>query len=74
MILWRELKIPVTSSVHLLEDHILNQMITIKGGISDKSEDHIERSHQVGKRFDQQYTCVTDFTQSQTLQIQLNYL
>ena len=63
MILWRELKLPVTLSVHLLEDHILNQMITIKGGIADKTEDHIERSHQVGKRFDQRHKYVTDFTQ-----------
>ena len=53
MILWRELKLPVTSSAYLLEDHSLNQMITIKFGIADKSEDHIERRHQVGKRFDQ---------------------
>ena len=72
--MWRELKIPVASSVHLLEDHIFNQMITIKGGISDKSEDHIDRSHKVGKRFDQRYKCVTGFTQSQNLQIKLNYL
>ena len=71
IILWRELKIPVTPPAHLLEDHILNQMITIKGGIADKTEDHIERSHQVGKRFDQRYKCVTDFTQSQTSQIKL---
>ena len=53
--LWREFKIPGTSSAHLLEVHILKQMITIKGGIVDKTEDHIERSHQVGKRFEQRY-------------------
>ena len=64
MILWRQLKFPVTPSAHLLEDHILNQMITIKIGIPDKTEDHIERSHQVDKRFDQRYRCVTHFTQT----------
>ena len=45
-----------------------------KGGIADKTEDHIERIHQVGKRFDQRYKCVTDFTQSQTSQIKLQDL
>ena len=66
MILWRELKLPVTTSAHLLEDHILTQINSIDGGITDKIEDHIERSHQVGKRFEQRYKCVTTFTQSQT--------
>ena len=36
-------------------------MITIKGGIADKTEDHIKRNYQVGKRFDHRYKCVTDF-------------
>ena len=71
MILWRELKIPVIPSAHLLEDHILKQMITIKGGVSGKTKDHIERRHQVGKRFNLRYRCDTDFTQSQTSQIKL---
>ena len=35
----------------------------VDGGIADKTEDHIERSHQVGKRFEQRYKYVTDFTQ-----------
>ena len=43
MCLWKELKLP-------LEDHILKIMILIDGGIADKTEDHIERIHQVGKR------------------------
>ena len=62
MILWRELKLLVTPLACVLEYHNLNQIITIKDGIANKTEDHIERSHQVGKRFDQRYTCVTDFT------------
>ena len=62
MILRRELKLLVTSSTHLLEDLILNQIVTIKGGIFSKSKDHIEISYQVGKRFDQRYKYVTDFT------------
>ena len=74
MKLLRELKLPVTPSAHLLEDHILKQMITIKGGIADKTEDHIERRYQVGKCFDQRNKCVTNFTQSQTLQIKLQGL
>ena len=43
--LWREFKLPVTPSAHLLEDHILNQMSSIEGDIGDKTEFHIERSH-----------------------------
>ena len=57
-----------------MEDHILTQMNSIDGGIADKTEDHIERSHQVGKHFEQRYTCVTDFTQLQTSQIKLQDL
>ena len=64
MLLRRELKLSVIPSTHLLEDHILNQMISIEGGIADKTEDHIERSHQVGKRLERRYQCVADFTQS----------
>ena len=62
MILWIKLKLPVTPSAHLLEDRILTQINSIDGGIADKTEDHIERSHQVGKRFEQRYKCVTTFT------------
>ena len=50
MLLWRELKLPVKPSVHLFEDHIVYQMENIVGGLADKSEDHIERSHQDGKQ------------------------
>ena len=39
-------------------------MNSIDGGITDKTGDHTERSHQVGKRFEQRYKRVTDFTQS----------
>ena len=45
MILWRKLKMPVTPSAHLFEDHILYQMKNIDCGLADKSEDHIERAH-----------------------------
>ena len=53
MILLRELKLPVTPTAHLLEDHILTQMNSIDDGITNKTEDHIERSHQLGKYFEQ---------------------
>ena len=49
-------------------------MSSIEGGIADKTEDHIERSHQVGKRLKRIYQCVTDCTQSQTSQIKLQDL
>ena len=60
----RELKWPITPSVRLLENHIMNHMISIQCGIADKTEDHIEKSHQIGKRFERRYQCVTDITQS----------
>ena len=44
------IKITSNPSARLLEDHILTQMNSIDGGIADKTEEHIERNHQVGKR------------------------
>ena len=61
MLMWRKLKIPVTPSAHLFEDHIVYQIKTIVGGLADKSEDHIERSHQDGKRNKKIYCGVTNF-------------
>ena len=49
-LLWRKLKIPVTPSTHLFEDHIVYQMKKIDRGLADKSEDHIERAYQDSKR------------------------
>ena len=46
-------------------------MSSIEGGIADKTEDHIERSHQVCKCLERRYQFITDFTQSQTSQIKL---
>ena len=50
MLLWRQLKIPVTPTAHFFENHIVYQIKNIDGGLTDKSEDHIERAHQDGKR------------------------
>ena len=50
ILMWRKLKIPVTTSAHLFEDYIVFQMKNSVGGLADKSEDHIERSHQDGRR------------------------
>ena len=49
-------------------------MISLNGGIVDKTKDHIERSHQVGKCLEWRYQCVTDFTQSQHSKIRLQDL
>ena len=57
-----------------MKNHILTQTNSIDGDIANKTEDHIERSHQVGKRFEQRYKCVTAFTQSHTSQIKLHDL
>ena len=59
MSLWRKLKIPVTPSAHLFQDHIVYQMKNINGGLADKSEDHIERVHQDSKRSERKYCGVT---------------
>ena len=74
MLLWRDLKLLVTPSAYLFEDHMLNQMSSIEDDISDKTEDRIEVSHQAGKRLERRYKDVTDFTQSQTSQIKLQDL
>ena len=36
MLLWRELKLPITQFFHLFEDHIIYQMENIIGGLADK--------------------------------------
>ena len=72
MLLWKELKLPVTPSAHLFEDHIVFQMENIVGGLADKSEDHIERAHQDGKRSERIYCGLTNFKQSQVSQLKNN--
>jgi len=47
-------------------------MKNIEGGLADKSEDHIELAHQVGKRNERKYCGVTNFIQSQTSQLKCN--
>ena len=48
MLMWRDLKLAVTPSAHIFEDHIVHQMTNIVGGLADKSEYHIIRTHQDG--------------------------
>ena len=57
MLLWRDLKLPVTPSAYLFEEHILNQMSSIE-------EDPLELRHQISKQLERRYKSVTDFTQS----------
>ena len=61
MLLWRKLKLPVTPSALLFEDHIVYQMENIVGGLADKSEDHIERAPQDGKRSERIYCGLINF-------------
>ena len=61
MLLWKELKLPVTPSAHLFEDHIVYQMENIVSGLVDKREDHIERANQDGKRSERIYYGSTNF-------------
>ena len=37
-------------------------MKNVDGGLADKSEDHIERAHQDGKRSEMKYYGVTNFS------------
>ena len=74
MLFWRKLKISVTPSAHLFEVHIAYQMKNIVGGLADKSEDHIERAHQDGKRSERKYCEVTNFQQSQISPLKCNDL
>ena len=47
-------------------------MKNIVGGLADKSEDHIERTHQDGKHSERIYCGFTNFKQSQISQIKSN--
>ena len=57
-----------------MKDYILTQMSSIEGGIADKTKVYIELKHQIGKRLERRYKCITDFNQSQTSQIKLQDL
>ena len=46
-------------------------MSSVKADIADKTKDHIELSHQIGKRFERRYKGVTDLAQSKTSQTKL---
>ena len=49
--LWRQLDLNITPKMHILTYHTIEQVIRF-GGIADKVEDFIEKSHQIGKRLD----------------------
>ena len=49
-------------------------MENVIGDLADNSEDHIERAHQDGKRSERKYCGVTNFQQSQILQLKCNDL
>jgi len=44
------LGLSITPKVHLMHKHVQWQMENIDGGLGDKMEDGIEKSHQTGKR------------------------
>ena len=72
MLLRRELKLPVTLSAHLFEDHIFYQMENSVGDLADKSEDHIEKAHQDGRCSGRIYCRLKCFKQSQVSQLKNN--
>ena len=49
---WRELNLSVTPKAHLFEDHAVNQMKNVPGGLGHKTEDFVERNHQDGVRLE----------------------
>ena len=65
ILLWRKLKLHITPSTRLFESHIVYQMKKIVGDLADKSEDHIERDNQDGKRSERMYCALINFQQSQ---------
>ena len=49
--LWIELDLSMTPKMHILCNHTIKQVKQF-GGIADKVEDFVEKSHQVGKKLD----------------------
>ena len=49
--LWNSLDLSITPKMHILTTHTINQIIRF-GGIGDKVEDFVEKSHQEGKKLD----------------------
>ena len=74
ILLRRELKLPVTPSVHLFKYQIFHQMKNIVGGLADKNEYHIKRNYQDGKRSERIYCGLTIFQQLQISQLKCNDL
>ena len=69
MLLYKKLKVPVIPSTHFIKTTCFYQMKNIVDGLTDKSEDRIERDHQDGKRSEIKYCGVTNFRQSQISQL-----
>ena len=49
--LWRQLDLNITPKMHILTCHTVEQ-VRLYGGIADKVEDFLEKSHQIGKKLD----------------------
>ena len=65
ILLQRQFNLLVTPSVHLCQYHIIHQMKKNVSELAHKSEDHIERNHQDGKRRERIYCGLTNVQQSQ---------
>ena len=55
MVLWRKLQLSVTPKVHVLEDHLVEQLLKEEHGVSlrgigEFTEDFVEQAHQFGFR------------------------
>jgi len=55
LVLWRRLKLSVTPKIHVLEDHLVEQLVKeenglILRGIGEFTEDFVEQAHQFGNR------------------------
>ena len=71
-LMWRELRLAVSSFALLFEDYIVHQMVNIVDGLADKNKYHIESAYQDGKCSERIYSGVTNFKQSQLSQIKSN--
>ena len=69
--LWRNLELSITPKAHILFEHAVPQFEAL-GGIADKVEDFVEKSHQEGKRLDNLTSRMPSqcYRQQQLVQIQ----
>ena len=57
--MWRDLDMSVSPKLHVLEDHLFNQLSSFKG-LGDYSKDFVEQAHQIGMHEEAQTFAMKD--------------